>query len=479
MAISAESSDSGGGFFGGFASGLKDARENAIATEKQALEQKKQAAVEQNKILADTDQQIAATMGHIGDVFKAAAAQGTDPKTIIKNPAITSLLASAQNLAQRIGRDPNTLAQQVAVMAMRPPLEDADSKKTVVTTAGGFGSPDRIHVFDTKKGTLTPIDPVTGQPATPAPSTQPALSPEETITPRQAQVANPAVVQDERSIPPSAKPVEGIGSRFGELVPPSKSPTPNTNLNPDSISHLSPNAQKLIEGVADGTIDPAKAFSLRKGKDGESERRQVLELVKAYDPSFDMANAPARAATLRAFKSGVEARKISALGTVVGHVNELYKDGIALDNWKSNTFGVGTKAINAARTFIKENEQSPLIRRFDLSANAVSNELETAFRGNTTAISGIQEWRKSINPAMASDEITASTQKLGSLLLARMGELKEQWDRGMGHNQDSSITFKLEATRQLLEKMQAGTLFSDRTVPGGQTDSLKKKYNLD
>jgi len=465
----------------GIGAGLGGFAEGAQAQEKLNIAAQAEARAAKNQQTADADTQIATTMKTIGEIAKAAADAGHDPKTILTNGAVQSLLQSAQNLATRVGRDPNQLAQMVQTMALRPAAQDADSKKSIVTTSGGLGMPDRMHVFDTKKGTLTPIDPATGQPAVSAP--QPQLTQADVISPAQAQRVNapvvppgavpsvapvvPVVPQEEASIPPNAQLTEGpINSRFAE--PPAPAAPVNHNVNYDAIASYSPKAQALIKGVADGTIDPSKAFSKRIGKDGESELTKFLGAVKEYDPSFDTANAPARAATLKSFKSGVEARKLSALGTVVGHVAELAKDGQALDNWKSDTFGGATKTANQLRTWLQENKQSPIIRRFDLSATAVSNELENAFRGNTTAISGIQEWRKSINPTMASDEISTSTQKLGSLLLARMGELKEQWDRGMGHNQDPSIAIKLVKTRELLEKMAAGTLLSDKAVhPAG------------
>lgn len=255
----------------------------------------------------------------------------------------------------------------------------------------------------------------------------------------------------------------------------------NHNVNHDALDKHSPEVQGIIKGVADGTIDPTK-FSKRIGKDGKSEYTNFLGAVKEYDPSFDMANYSARASTLKAFKSGVEARKVSALGTVVGHVTELATEAKNLDNWKSDTFGVGTQAANKMRLWMQENKQSPVVTRFDIAATAVSNELETAFRGNTTAISGIQEWRKAINPAMGSDQLADSTKTLGKLLLARMSELKEQWDRGMGHNQDPTIAIKLVKTRELLEKMSAGTLLTDKAANAPapeKVQTLKDKYKLD
>lgn len=479
----AETTLGGGGFFGGLASGISDAQTQALADQKQRQ-------VEMVDARDNAIKQIDSTIQHIAVMAKAAGDAGNDPQKILA--AAGPLIASAQGLAKAAGIDPEMITQRATIAAMRPVAEDADSKKKLVTTSGGLGEPDRMHVFDERKGTITPIDPKTGQPmaapAAPQAPGQPILGPSDVIPPGQAQRVNAPTPQpiapvaaaapvEDASLPPNAQLTQGpIESRFAE--PTAVAPV-NHNVNNDAIEKYSPKAQALIKGVADGTIDPSKAFSKKMGKDGESELTKFLGAVKEYDPSFDTANAPARAATLKAFKSGVEARKLSALGTVVGHITELKKDGEALDNWKSDTFGPMTKTANQLRTWVQENKQSPIIRRFDLSATAVSNELENAFRGNTTAISGIQEWRKSINPTMSSDEIAESSKKLGSLLLARMSELKEQWDRGMGHNQDATIAIKLVKTRELLEKMSAGTLLSDREVNKPNVQPLKDKYGLD
>lgn len=467
-------SGGGGGFFGGLAGGISDAQTQMLA-------QQKQKALEQNQVKTDATTQITATIGHIRDVIKANADAGNDPSKVV--PSIQGLMQSARNLAQLAGMDPSQVDATVQTLLARPAVE-TEGKKKIVTTSGGLGEPDRMHVFDESKGTLSPIDPKTGQPM---------LSPSETISPRQAAAANPPpapvaaaatqpgapapIPQQDSALPPGASPVQAIESRF--VTPPSDAAPINHNVNYDAIAHLPPGVQAKIKGVADGTID-IKNFSQRLGKNGQSPRDQVLEIVKQYDPSFDTASAPARAATLKAFKSGVEARKLSALGTVVGHIAELKKEGEALDNWKSDTFSSATKAANAIRLMIQEGKQTPAITRFDNSATAVSNELENAFRGNTTAISGIMEWRKTISAGMASDQIAESTKSLGKLLLARMSELKEQWDRGMGHNQDPSIAMKLLSTRGLLEKMSAGTLFSDRTESINKPDiaPLKSKYGL-
>lgn len=483
------------GLFGGMAEGLQARQENDRQDRLVALAEEKQRALEDNNTKAAAVQRIDQTIQHIDNIFKSVAAAGKDPQAVI--PLVKPLADSAKGFAAAAGIDPAMIDHTIGAFAARPPAED-DTAHSIVKVAGGIGEPEKVFRLEKKSGTLTPIDLATGQPAG-----QPPLAASDVISPVQAQRANPpgtpgvpapvsvqqpaqaapAAIPPEAALPPNAAPTESISSRFIEPAPPS--PPENPNINLSAIGHLPDKTQQLIKGVADGTIDPIKAFSLRKGPDGMSERASMLQLVKAYDPSFDTANAPARAATLKAFKSGVEARKVSALGTVIGHVTELHKDGLALDNWKSDTWGPATKTFNSLRLWVESNKQSPLVRKFELDADAVSNELENAFRGNNTAISGIMEWRKSLSPAMSSDEIAATTQKLGSLLRARLSELNEQYDRGMGHNRDQTISMKLAATRDLLDKMSAGTLFSDRTIPGTPAatsnptvDALKQKYGL-
>lgn len=455
-------------FLGGAADGLQSGSKAAI----EIMNEKRNAEQQQR---AELSKLVEANMAQIQSIFKETAAAGGDVSKLADNPAVQAHLQYVNKFATQLGQDPGIYDARVRTMALAKPAED-DKKHSVVQigeNTNGLTSTKKYGILEQNGGTITPIGP-DGQPVTASVTAQPQLGPSDVIPPAQAQRANP-VAPPGAPAPQAAAPVPqgnpmdamaqaDFGDRFQE--PPPSAPPENLNVNSEALTGLSPGAAGLVKGVADGTVDPTKAFSLRKGPNGQSERAAVLEKVKQYDPSFDMTNYAGRAATLKAFKSGVEARKLTALGTVVGHVGELYKDGQALDNWKSDTFGAATKTANELRQWVQSNKQSPIIRRFELSATAVSNELENAFRGNSTAVSGIQEWRKSINPSMASDEIAQSTQKLGSLLSARMSEMKEQWDRGMGHNQDPSISLKLSATRDLIEKMAAGTLFSDKVVNG-------------
>lgn len=462
-------SDNSGGFFGGAATGLGEAQAQALA-------QQKQDAIEANQAKTDAAKQIDATIQHIKEVSEAAAKEGKDPRVVLS--AVQPLISSAQQLAEVAGIDPAIVTSRASAVTMAPPAQGEPVAPVAVKPGDSLVHPTTGKVVYQ----APPLHPETGAPMT-VPG-QPTLGPSDVIPPAQAAAANPPSVApvEDASLPPGAAPTQGpspFDSRFAEPPAPQ---VLNHNVNYDVLEKYPPKVQALIKGLSDGTIDPSKAFSKRIGKEGESELTKFLGIVKEYDPSFDTANAPARAATLKAFKSGVEARKLSALGTVVGHVTELAKDGVALDNWKSETFGPLTQSANKMRLWMQENKQSPIVTRFDNAATAVANELENAFRGNNTAISGIMEWRKGINAGMASDQISESTKVLGKLLLARMGELKEQWDRGMGHNQDPTIAIKLVKTRELLEKMSAGTLLTDRAAnapPPEKVQSLKDKYKLD
>jgi hypothetical protein len=164
----AESLGSGGGFFGGVASGIEQNRSNA-------LEEEKQAALESNKTKALATSQIESTISHIQEVAKAAAANGNDPKKILE--AVQPLIASAQGLAQAAGIDPNMIAQRAQLATMQP-VPSADKKHSVVKIGSNLQG-EQYGVLEQNSGAIKPI------------GGQPQLSQSEVIPPGQAQSANP------------------------------------------------------------------------------------------------------------------------------------------------------------------------------------------------------------------------------------------------------------------------------------------------
>lgn len=188
--------------------------------------------------------------------------------------------------------------------------------------------------------------------------------------------------------------------------------------------------QKMVKAMVEGRQPPPPAKAL-----ATPYWQRYVELANQYDPAFDMGRWQARVQTRKNFATGVEGRTIRSLNTVANHIGELDEAGKALDNFKQNSLGT-TKPLNTVMNWYRENAGDPRITRFDTTANAVSTELEKAFRGNQTAISGIKEWRKSMAHTMSPEQMQESNKTLTKLLMGQLEGLTGQYNSGMGTNAD-------------------------------------------
>lgn len=144
------------GFFaGGMAEGIAGAQKQALAertqTEDSALRSRglniQEAALsdkQNQQMIARVDQQIADTMGAISETVKAAIAGGRDPAAIQK--AVQPLVQSAQQLASRVGRDPNAIAAQANALLTTP---SAVQTATTTGRAAGVGAVAKDVAYDT------------------------------------------------------------------------------------------------------------------------------------------------------------------------------------------------------------------------------------------------------------------------------------------------------------------------------------------
>lgn len=262
---------------------------------------------------------------------------------------------------------------------------------------------DVYALRDPRTGRYVRIDPKTGQPWQSSAVTQtevPAV---------QAPAADAA-------LPPGAQPA-------ASEIP--------KHIRAEILDTLEPQIANQVKALAEGRMPFPSGQALRT-----PYWQNMMRLVTQYDPSFDAVNYNARATTRRNFATGVEARNITALNTVMGHLDTLDKAGDALDNFRSNSFGPGSKAMNEMRRWYLSNKQDPRVKNFETAAEAVANELERAFRGSTTAIAGIRSWREKMNPAMSPEEMKEANKTLTKLLASRIDAMGDQYSRGMGTTKD-------------------------------------------
>lgn len=207
---------------------------------------------------------------------------------------------------------------------------------------------------------------------------------------------------------------------------------------------LSVGEQKMVKAMVEGRQPPPPGRAL-----ATPYWRRMVELAQTYDPTFDMSRWSARVQTRKNFATGVEGRIVRSLNTVMNHIDELDEAGKALDTWRSGTLGPATKSVNALTNWYREHQQDPKVRRFETTSTAVANELEKAFRGNQTAISGIKEWRQGMRPSMAADEMKEANKTLVKLLVGQLEGLGGQYSAGMGVNADPLTLIQPDAAKTI------------------------------
>lgn len=159
----------------------------------------------------------------------------------------------------------------------------------------------------------------------------------------------------------------------------------------------------------------------------------IQELVAAatqYDPTLDAANSVTRVATRKKFTSGTTRDNITAINTALGHLGTLWGDAQKLDNFGSPIINA---PINYAETKVLGDER---YSNFNLTRQAVVDELEKAFRGSGGTQAGIEGWKSSINSAQSPKQLRGAIGKAVELLDSRLQALNDAYGAGMSRSSE-------------------------------------------
>lgn len=178
-----------------------------------------------------------------------------------------------------------------------------------------------------------------------------------------------------------------------------------------------------VKALAEGRQQIPAGFALKS-----PYWQRMIGLVAQYDPTFDQVNYNARSATRRDFTSGQSGKSLNALNTVIGHLDSLDAAGKALNN-------SGVPYYNMAANYVAAN-LSPDFRaklnQFNLTKQAVSSEMERAYRGTGGNMADIASWQKTLSDADSYAAIHASIQQAVKLLSSKVDALGATYDKGMG-----------------------------------------------
>jgi hypothetical protein len=191
------------------------------------------------------------------------------------------------------------------------------------------------------------------------------------------------------------------------------------------ISTLPPNLQPLVSGVVNYTLDPNKVVSL-KG----NARTQLIAAAKAADPSFDMAQYPARAAMIKSLDSGALGNTLTSVNTTIQHLGELDNQVEALGNTSFTPF-------NAVKNAYESATGNPAQTTFAQTAQAAADEMAKFFKGaGASDVNSIRDWQNTLSSASSPDQLHAVIRNaVANLMQAKLNTVQEQYQKVMGGQQ--------------------------------------------
>lgn len=209
----------------------------------------------------------------------------------------------------------------------------------------------------------------------------------------------------------------------------------------DYLKTLPAITQSLVKKIANYEMDISKVTSLRGG-----DRERIAQMVAQYDPSFDMTQYGARAASRKDFNSGKAAQNIRSINTAVKHLDSLSKAADQLENRSFPAWNaVANTAVSAGGGAAPGN--------FETAANAVASEMAAIFKNGGATDQEIKNWRQKIGPNASPEQIKGSISTMIDLMSGRLAALSAQYGTAMGKPKDFQILSP--KSREILKRLGA------------------------
>ena len=263
-------------------------------------------------------------------------------------------------------------------------------------------APGGFRRIDMAGQTGTPVG--TGVPVSAAPAAAPAPAPTGALAP--APVVGGA-------LPPTSSPTAGD-------VPP--------NAREEVLAGVDPYVAAQVKALDQGRMAFPSGFAMKT-----PYWQTRLNLVAAYDPSFDAVNYNARAKARNDFTSGKSAANITSFNTAIGHLDNLDKSIDALNN---TAYPAWNRVANWSATQTGDINFQKAQKDFMAAKQAVTDELTRAFRGSGGNVHDIVGWEQTLNEADSPQALHEAVKTAVNLLRSRVESVGDQYNRGMGTTRD-------------------------------------------
>lgn len=454
-----------GGFFGGLVGGFSNARELDLAQQKQDF-------LNQTQLTTQTTQQIDATLQQIGTLAKAYSDAGKDPSTLWQNPAVQTMVESAQRLAVGIGMDPQRIASMAQAATLRPPLEDASTKGTKVgpgeTIIGNngqvlyrsealTGNPIIVGGKPVENTNLTaPGNTITGTSVTPLPNNPPPVP---GAAPNAASVSAPV---QQAAFGPGALPDQGAPSAVpsvpsapaapnGPTLPPNMQPgieaidyaLKNNITGPEFIKALPPIFRNSVSDVMAYKMDPEKFSKRIPPGQNQSEYTRIMSWVhQASNGEYDAKFYKPIQKVITEFTSGglnSPAAQLTAGNTAIQHLGDMADaydkmqaiPGLLDKIAKSGTSIASYAAKQLQNRVIRGTSEGQALAAFLVARERYSLEIERFYAGGKGADAAVQRSQDALDAAYSPLEMYSTLNAESHLLSGKVNTLQDRWKIGM------------------------------------------------
>lgn len=210
----------------------------------------------------------------------------------------------------------------------------------------------------------------------------------------------------------------------------------------ESSSNM-PAVDAVVDAALEGRIAPPSSFAQSK-----PYWQRVISKAAEKDPGFDFTTWGTRFQTKKNFGSGVEGRNVTAMNTVIGHMDTLKDKVDALGNYN-------VPVINEVKNFLATGTGRPEVKEFITARDAVADEMARVFRAAGMSDAETKKWQESFSAAGSPDQLKGSVKTGAELLKSRIESMEDQYERAVGKRPDL-ISPKARQTLDNIEKWAGG-----------------------
>jgi hypothetical protein len=195
----------------------------------------------------------------------------------------------------------------------------------------------------------------------------------------------------------------------------------------DFLKTLPSGYAQQVKATASGDLAMPSSFVMKT-----PYGQKLMADIMQFDPTATAVNLPARVATRKDFTSGKSAANITAMNTLIGHLDTLDRSIADLGN---TSIGLVNKPWNWVAEQVDPNFQKSLAR-FSSAKTAVANELVRVWRGTGGARADVEDYLKQIDDAKSPAALHETVRTLADLLSSRLESVGQQYSQGMGRVAD-------------------------------------------